>query len=200
VVDRPVFGLGLCAGALGLELGLEIAIPGYRSVWRPDSPGRVESSRISFVPSGCPMRSDGCPRSRRLRLSESPSSSFPSKDSESPSVPLALPPSSGDRCRSTDDGCAVHQSNQENRACATARMKIRLRRCEAPTADAGILHHSLSQAEAESYLRDVADELAAMVVGERTGSLRALGNGVVPLQAAAAFVALARRFASERER
>jgi len=33
-----------------------------------------------------------------------------------------------------------------------------------------------------------------IVVNERTGALRALGNGVVPLQAACAFVELMRRF------
>lgn len=44
---------------------------------------------------------------------------------------------------------------------------------------------SLSQAEAESHLRDVADGMASLVVSGRTAALRALGNGVVPLQAAA---------------
>lgn len=52
---------------------------------------------------------------------------------------------------------------------------------------------SISQAEIESYLRDVADGLASLVVNERTGALRALGNGVVPLQAAFGFILLARR-------
>lgn len=55
------------------------------------------------------------------------------------------------------------------------------------------LRPSISQAEIESDLRNVADGLAALVVNERTGALRTLGNGVVPLQAAVAFVALARR-------
>jgi len=32
VAPDPVFGIGLCAGGCGLELGLEIAIPGYRSI------------------------------------------------------------------------------------------------------------------------------------------------------------------------
>jgi DNA (cytosine-5)-methyltransferase 1 len=52
---------------------------------------------------------------------------------------------------------------------------------------------ALSAEEAESYLRGVADGLAALVVHERTDALRMLGNGVVPLQAAAAFIQLARR-------
>lgn len=32
VAPDPIYGIGLCAGALGLERGLEIAIPGYRTV------------------------------------------------------------------------------------------------------------------------------------------------------------------------
>lgn len=32
VADRTCYGLGLCAGAAGLELGLEIGLPGYRTV------------------------------------------------------------------------------------------------------------------------------------------------------------------------
>jgi DNA (cytosine-5)-methyltransferase 1 len=57
---------------------------------------------------------------------------------------------------------------------------------------------SLSQAEAIAHLRGVADGLAALVVNERTGALRALGNGVVPLQAALAFVELSRRAGLKR--
>ncbi len=55
------------------------------------------------------------------------------------------------------------------------------------------LRPSLSQAEIEPDFRILADGLAAMVVDERTGALRALGNGVVPLQAALGFIVLARR-------
>lgn len=55
------------------------------------------------------------------------------------------------------------------------------------------LRPSYSQAEAESDLRDVANGLEALVAFERTGALRALGNGVVPLQAAVAFTILLRR-------
>jgi DNA (cytosine-5)-methyltransferase 1 len=55
------------------------------------------------------------------------------------------------------------------------------------------LRPSYSQAEAESDLRDVADGMASLVAHERTGALRALGNGVVPLQAAVAFTVLLRR-------
>lgn len=55
------------------------------------------------------------------------------------------------------------------------------------------LRPSWSQAEAESYFRDVVNGLAPLVATERTGALRTLGNGVVPLQAAFAFVTLARR-------
>lgn len=57
------------------------------------------------------------------------------------------------------------------------------------------LRPSLSQAEAESIFRGVADGLAALVADGRTSALRTLGNGVVPLQAAVAFVVLARRVA-----
>jgi DNA (cytosine-5)-methyltransferase 1 len=55
------------------------------------------------------------------------------------------------------------------------------------------LRPSYSQAEAESDLRDVADGLASLVAHERTGALRALGNGVVSLQASVAFTILLRR-------
>jgi DNA (cytosine-5)-methyltransferase 1 len=54
------------------------------------------------------------------------------------------------------------------------------------------LRPSYSQAEAESDLRDVADGMASLVADERTGALRALGNGVVPLQAGVAFTVLLR--------
>jgi DNA (cytosine-5)-methyltransferase 1 len=55
------------------------------------------------------------------------------------------------------------------------------------------LRPSWSQTEAESNLCNLVDGVASLVAGERTGALRALGNGVVPLQAALAFVLLARR-------
>lgn len=55
------------------------------------------------------------------------------------------------------------------------------------------LRPSLSQAEAESALHGLADELADLVVHFRTDSLRACGNGCVPIQVAAAFIALAKR-------
>jgi site-specific DNA-cytosine methylase len=60
------------------------------------------------------------------------------------------------------------------------------------------LRPSYSQAEAESDLRDVADGMAALVVRERTGALRALGNGVVPLQSAVAFTVLLGRVIEAR--
>ena len=52
---------------------------------------------------------------------------------------------------------------------------------------------AISQAEIESALRGVDDELANLVVQQRTDALRAAGNGVVALQGAAAFVELVRR-------
>jgi DNA (cytosine-5)-methyltransferase 1 len=55
------------------------------------------------------------------------------------------------------------------------------------------LRPAYSQAEIESDFRDLANGLAAMVAHERTGALRTLGNGVVPLQAALSFTRLARR-------
>lgn len=55
------------------------------------------------------------------------------------------------------------------------------------------LRPSWSQAEAESYFRPLAPGLADLVVNDRTSALRTLGNGVVPLQAAWAFIVLARR-------
>lgn len=55
------------------------------------------------------------------------------------------------------------------------------------------LRPALAQAEIEPYFRNLADGLAAMVADERTGALRALGNGVVPLQAALGFIILAHR-------
>jgi DNA (cytosine-5)-methyltransferase 1 len=58
------------------------------------------------------------------------------------------------------------------------------------------LRPSYSQAEAESDFRDMADGMASLVAGERTGALRALGNGVVPLQAGVAFTILLRRVLS----
>ncbi|TXH41268.1 MAG: DNA cytosine methyltransferase [Desulfurellales bacterium] len=55
------------------------------------------------------------------------------------------------------------------------------------------LRPAISQAEAESHLRGVADGLADLAVRERTDALRATGNGVVPLQAAAMLTELIRR-------
>jgi len=55
------------------------------------------------------------------------------------------------------------------------------------------LRPSWSQAEAESYFRNLVDGLAPLVAAERTGALRTLGDGVVPLQAALAFTVLIRR-------
>jgi len=52
---------------------------------------------------------------------------------------------------------------------------------------------AISQAETESALRGVDDELANLVVQQRTDALRAAGNGVVALQGAVAFVELVRR-------
>lgn len=48
------------------------------------------------------------------------------------------------------------------------------------------LRPSLSSAEVESVVRNLADGSAAALAGPRTDQLRALGNGVVPLQAALA--------------
>ena len=56
------------------------------------------------------------------------------------------------------------------------------------------LRPAISQAEAESCLHDVADGVAAALVGSRTDALRGCGNGVVALQAACAFTVLDRRF------
>ena len=53
------------------------------------------------------------------------------------------------------------------------------------------LRPAISQAEAESYLRDRSDGLADLVVHYRADALRAAGNGVVPIQAAVAFKLLA---------
>lgn len=53
---------------------------------------------------------------------------------------------------------------------------------------------AISAEEAKSHLCGVADGLAALVADERTDALRMLGNGVVPLQAAACFIELSRRF------
>lgn len=55
------------------------------------------------------------------------------------------------------------------------------------------LRPAIAQAEAESTLRGMADGLADLVVRDRTDALRAIGNGVVPLQAAAMFRELTRR-------
>jgi site-specific DNA-cytosine methylase len=55
------------------------------------------------------------------------------------------------------------------------------------------LRPSWSQAEVESTLRPLAHELADFLVNDRTSALRTLGNGVVPAQAAWAFITLARR-------
>jgi hypothetical protein len=60
-------------------------------------------------------------------------------------------------------------------------------------ADYPWLAPSISEEEAECTLRGVADELADLVVQQRTDALRMLGNGVVVIQAAAAFTILARR-------
>ena len=60
------------------------------------------------------------------------------------------------------------------------------------------LRPAISQAEAESALRDVADGLASLVVNQRTDALRAAGNGVVALQGALAFRLLARRIEVEK--
>ena len=54
---------------------------------------------------------------------------------------------------------------------------------------------AISEEEAESTLRGMADGLARMVADERTDALRAIGNGVVPLQVAAAITGLSRRAA-----
>ncbi len=55
------------------------------------------------------------------------------------------------------------------------------------------LRPSVSQAEVESPFCNLADGLADLVDVNRTDALRMLGNGVVPLQAAAAFTELLRR-------
>jgi DNA (cytosine-5)-methyltransferase 1 len=55
------------------------------------------------------------------------------------------------------------------------------------------LRPSISQEEIESDLCNCPDELAALVVSQRTDALRAAGNGVVALQGAVAFKVLARR-------
>lgn len=54
------------------------------------------------------------------------------------------------------------------------------------------LREALSTKEAKSRFRELVDGLARRA-GERTAALRVIGNGVVPLQAAAAFSVLARR-------
>lgn len=59
------------------------------------------------------------------------------------------------------------------------------------------LRPAIAQAEAESAFRDLADGMAALVDGDRTSALRALGNGCVALQAAVAFKLLARRIRAE---
>jgi DNA (cytosine-5)-methyltransferase 1 len=55
------------------------------------------------------------------------------------------------------------------------------------------LRPAISQAEIESVIHNLADGLAAVLDGSRTDSLRACGNGVVPLQAAVALEILTRR-------
>lgn len=55
------------------------------------------------------------------------------------------------------------------------------------------LRPAISQTEAESTLRHVADGLATMVVHERADALRAVGNGVVVVQGAAILRELLRR-------
>lgn len=52
---------------------------------------------------------------------------------------------------------------------------------------------SLSQAEAEPALCNLADGMANLLAHERTAALRGAGNGVVSLEAAVAFTILARR-------
>ena len=54
---------------------------------------------------------------------------------------------------------------------------------------------AISEEEAQSTLRGMADGVARMVADERTDALRAIGNGVVPLQVAAAITGLSRRAA-----
>ena len=58
------------------------------------------------------------------------------------------------------------------------------------------LRPAISRAEVESHLRGLADGLTKMVVHHRTISLCLEGNGVVPIQAAAAFTLLAARLGS----
>lgn len=53
------------------------------------------------------------------------------------------------------------------------------------------LRPSIARKEAEPHLRQLADGMASLVGKRRTDALRAVGNGVVPLQAAWAFVCLA---------
>jgi DNA (cytosine-5)-methyltransferase 1 len=55
------------------------------------------------------------------------------------------------------------------------------------------LRPSYSQAEAQSDLRGMVNGMADLAFAERTGAVRALGNGVVPLQAAVGFTVLLRR-------
>jgi hypothetical protein len=55
------------------------------------------------------------------------------------------------------------------------------------------LRPAIAQAETESCFRKPFDGMAGLVDDERTAALRACGNGVVPLQAAAAFIELWRR-------
>ena len=54
---------------------------------------------------------------------------------------------------------------------------------------------AISEEEAQSTLRGMADGMARMVADERTDALRAIGNGAVPLQVAAAITELSRRAA-----
>jgi hypothetical protein len=56
------------------------------------------------------------------------------------------------------------------------------------------LRPAISSAEIESLVRHLDDGLAAVLDGSRTDQLRACGNGIVPLQAAAAITILSRRF------
>jgi len=55
------------------------------------------------------------------------------------------------------------------------------------------LRPAISQAEIESAVCECPDGLADLVVQHRTDALRGLGNAVIPIQAAAAFILLARR-------
>jgi len=144
-------------------------------------------------------------------VDDSPSPRLGRRESEEGTAPRdeARMRESGGRCDAVaDTGCAG-----ERRAAEQAELD----RQRAPSHDSGTgrtlfppgpndtdawsevlvrrpwMRPAISQAEIESALCNVPDELARLVVSQRTDALRAAGNGVVALQGAVAFVELVRR-------